>query len=103
MANQLTLNPVILTGTMATSYKAATATTLGTLFTVRVQQIRWFDTIAVGDVALIIDPQTGNHLLSLRCITAGQAIVVDWSAQPRLWRDFQVIQHDSGRLYIYLA
>ncbi len=103
MANLLNQNPVILTGLMSSSYKGATATSLGTLTTTRVQQVRWRNPITVGDVLLITDPQDGTNLLRLRCITAGQDIVVDWSGYPRLWRDFQAIQVDSGEVSIYLC
>ena len=103
MANILTRNPMLLTGTMSTSYKAAVATSLGTLTTLRVAQLRWFNPTLVDDQVLLTDPQDGSELLRLRCITAGQDIVVDWSARPHLWADFQAVQFDSGRLYIYIV
>lgn len=100
MANRLNTNPIMLTGTQ-TSYKAAVSATLGTLFTLKVTKIYWYNPTTIGDVALITDPQSGQELLRLRCETANQSQLVDWSAHPKLWRDFAAIQVDSGDLYIY--
>lgn len=100
MANTLTTNPIILSG-VQTSYKAAVASILGTLFTLRVEKIYWFQPATVGDEALIINPQSGQTLLRLRCEVAGQSQVIDWTANPKLWQDFGVNQLDSGSIEIY--
>jgi hypothetical protein len=106
MANVLTTNPIRIDSVMATSYKAAVALSLGTLFTLIVHQVRWLNPITggaggTGDEVLIIDPQSGQELLRLHAVTAGAEVVADWSAQPRLWRDFQVVQLGSGRVDIF--
>lgn len=100
MANSLTTNPISLTTTQ-TSYKGAVASSLGTLFTLRIQKVYWYDPNAVGDVVLIIDPGSGIELLRLRCETAGQSQVIDWTNSPKLWRDFACDQLDSGTVKIY--
>jgi hypothetical protein len=101
MANLLNQNPIILTGIMASSYKALVAATLGTLFTLRIEKIYWRSPIVAGDQLLIVDPGSGNTLAHMRCENAQQSQVLDWNANPRLWRDFQVVQLDSGELEIY--
>jgi hypothetical protein len=100
MANLLTRNPIVLTTTQ-TSYKAAVAATLGTLFTLMIEKVYWEDPITVGDGVLIESPDSGAELLTLRCETAGQSQVIDWTNKPKLWRDFACVQMDSGSLKIY--
>lgn len=100
MANALNQNPIILTGTQ-TSYKAAVATSLGTLFTLKIEKFYWEDPITIGDQVVLIDPQSGAEKLRLRCEVAGQSQVVDWTAAAKLFNDFAVVQLDSGKLYIY--
>jgi len=86
---------------MAQSYKAAVAATLGTLFTLRVEKIYWFNPAAIGDVVNIGDPISGLTLLNLRCEVANQTQVIDWTPNPRLWQDFEIDTFGSGTLYIF--
>ena len=99
MANILTRNPIYIETPLA-SWKAAVAGSIGTLITLRVKQIRWVGPNAVGDQLEIVDPQSGNQLLLAICSTAKVDTVIDWSAKPVLWTDFQVLL-SSGRVYIY--
>lgn len=101
MATNLNVNPIHVEGVMATSYKSSVATTQGTLITLLVTQLRWLDVGAVGDELLIVDPGSGQELVHEFVSATRSEIVVDWSASPRLWRDFQVVQIGSGRLDIY--
>lgn len=100
MGNLLNQNPIMLTNTQ-TSYKAAMAATLGTLFTLRIEKIVWENPGATGHVALIIDPATGNNIARLIAQGAGIPQILDWSAKPKLYSDFAVVQLDSGILQIY--
>jgi len=100
VSNSLNTNPIVTTGAQS-SYKAAVAASLGTLFTLRVREIRWLSPNNVGDVLLITDPQSGQELCRLVCSTAKQDVVEDWNANPHEWRDFAVTQQDSGRAYIH--
>lgn len=101
MSNNLTSNPIVITGSMASSYKASVAASLGTLFTLVVEKIYWENPATPGDQVLIGDPGSGQTLLNLRCETANQSQIVDWTANPRLWRDFEINTFNSGTLYIY--
>lgn len=112
MANILNANPMVITGSMATAYKAAlnaiTSPTpegvlrgLGTLRTLIIEKIYWFNPINVGDQVTIGDPQSGETLLNLRCEVANQSQLVDWTANPKIWTDFQIDVFSSGTLYIY--
>jgi len=99
MANLLTHNPIVIEGVLA-SYKAGVTAQLGTLSTLRIESIYWLQPNLVGDVALIVDPQNGNELFRARCEVAGQSQYFTFR-KPRLWRDFSMVQLDSGRIYIY--
>ena len=93
---------------MSTSYKASVLSTLGSLFTIRIAKIRWLAPQNAGDTLLIIDPQDGTELVRLvgqqsATATLKQDVVEDFLAAPKIWRDFQVVQIDSGRCYIHLA
>ena len=101
MSNLLTANPMVITAAMASGYKALVASSLGTLSTLRIDKIYWENPLTAGDTVTIIDPQDSIAMLPLRCEVAGQSQVIDWSARPKLWRDFQVSQISSGTLYIY--
>lgn len=103
MANNLNVSPIYVDTAFGGSFKASVSTTLGTLFTLRVSQVRWVGPANAGDQAEIVDPQGGNQLLLMRCDVAGKDQIADWSAAPRLWRDFNVPQLSSGKLYIYLV
>lgn len=101
MANSLATNPIVLDSAFQ-SYKGQVAATLGTLFTLIVTRVRWVGPANVGDQAVIDDPQGGEQLLLMRNTTAnGPDLVEDYSASPRIWRDFSLAQLGSGKLYIY--
>jgi hypothetical protein len=102
MANNLNVNPAVFTTTSG-SYKAAVSASQGTFLTVLVEKIYFFNPNAVGDTALITDPNTGETLLRLRCEVANQSQLVDWTAKPKRWADFAVPELDSGTLYVYFA
>lgn len=99
MANILTRCPIYVDTAFA-SYKAVVAAALGTLFTLRVFSVRWVGPAAAGQVVEFIDPQSGNQLYAMTSASAGQDVLADWSAAPRLWADFGVPQVPSGKLYI---
>ena len=99
--NLLTRNPIIVVAPMASSYKSAVATTLGSLFTLQVAKIQWSDAVSVNDFVRIIDPGSGELLQEIQNVAANSNYFIDFSARPRLWRDFRVSQIDSGTLYIY--
>lgn len=99
MANALTRTPIVIDTAFA-SYKAAVAATLGTLFTLRVYSVTWVGPGAAGHQAEIVDPQGGGQLLLMNAVAAGQDVVRDWSAAPRLWADFGVPIIQSGKLFI---
>jgi hypothetical protein len=102
MANSLTTNPIVLTQAMTSGYKAGVAASLGSpLGPVRVEKIYWENPGTVGDTIILVDPQTGRTLIALRCEVAGQSQLVDWTAAPVLWRDFQAQTVGSSTVYIY--
>jgi hypothetical protein len=99
MANNYVVNPIRIDTSFA-SYKGQVAATLGTLFTLIVIKVRWVGPGAVGQVD-IVDPQGGEQLCALQNSSAnGADIEEDFSASPRLWRDFSV-NLPSGVLFIY--
>ena len=113
MANLLNQNPIIITGSMATSYKAQVAggigaaprnlpTGQGTLLTLVVEKIYWRNPASVGDTISIGDPISGLELANLRCEVNGQSQVLDWTANPKIWQDFEINSFPSGTLYIYV-
>jgi hypothetical protein len=99
MANLLFQNPIIITGPQ-TSFKAAVAAVLGTLFTLRVARVEFYQPTAVGDTAIIIDPASGKEWLKFTCETALQSQILPVN---ELWSDFAVDQINSGTLKIFLA
>jgi tRNA A37 threonylcarbamoyladenosine synthetase subunit TsaC/SUA5/YrdC len=101
MSNSLVQNPIVISSAMTSGYKASVASSLGTLSTLRIDKIYWENPGTIGDTATIIDPQNLATMFALRCEVANQSQVIDWSARPKLWRDFQVSQISSGTLYIY--
>jgi hypothetical protein len=99
LANNYAVNPIRIDSSFV-SYKAQVATLLGTLFTLIVTKVRWVGPGAVGQVD-ISDPQGGEQLCALQNSSAnGPDIEEDFSASPRLWRDFSV-NLPSGVLLIY--
>ena len=102
MANNLLVNPVQIEVPMTSSYKGATAASLGTLTTLLIEKILWLTPTTIGDGALIDDPANGTEIARFRAEVAGQSQVLDWTSHPRLVSDFIVPQINSGRLKIYL-
>lgn len=102
MANNLTSNPIVITGSMATSYKAQVAASLGTLFCIKVERIRWVQAPATSSIS-IGDPASGLVLWAAANPSA-TAIDIDgdFTADPRLWRDFEINAFPGGTLYIYI-
>jgi len=101
MSNLLNQNPIILTATLA-SYKAAVATSQGsTIGPLRVTKVYWLDPATIGDQAILVDPRTGNVLEQFRCEVAGQSQIIH--PKVPLWKDFELLQIDSGTIEISLA
>ena len=108
----LQANPIVITGSMATSYKTQLAaaapnagknnTSYGTLTTLIVEKIYWANPASVGQSITIGDPISGLTLAYLQCEVAGSAILLDWQSNPKIWQDFELNSMPSGTLYIYL-
>jgi hypothetical protein len=100
MSNLLATNPIILTATMGSTFQASLPTINQRPY-ILVEKVLWETPATPGDTVAIVD-SNGNVLLPLTCEVASQSQIVDWSAHPRIWRDFQVSTLASGTLYIYL-
>ncbi len=99
MANLYNQNPIRIDTSFA-SYKGQVALTLGTLFALIVTKVRWIGPGAVAEL-VIEDPQSGVQLCALQNSSAnGPDLEEDFSASPRLWRDFSVVL-PSGVVFIY--
>jgi hypothetical protein len=111
VANNLLVNPMVITSSVAPSYKTQLAaaspnagknnTSYGTLTTLLIEKAEWNNPANVGDTITIGDPQSGATLLQMRCEVAGSAILVDWQANPRLWLDWELNAMPSGTLYLF--
>jgi hypothetical protein len=111
MANNLVANPMVITGSLATSYKAQLAaanpgaginnTSFGTLHTLLVDRIEWLSPATIGDTVTIGDPVSGAVLDKFVCETALQSQVHDFTPYPRVWQDFELNSMPSGTLYIF--
>lgn len=111
MANNLVANPMVITGSLATSYKTQLAaaspnagvqnTSYGTLHTLLVDRIEWLSPATIGDSVTIGDPNSGAVLDKFVCETALQSQVHDFSPYSRLWNDFEINSMPSGTLYIW--
>lgn len=101
MANALTRNPVEIDTAFA-SYKAATASTLGVLTTLRIAKIRWVGPAAAGQQVEFIDPAGGNQLSILTSGSASTDVEQSFDASPRIWADFGVPQVPSGKILVFL-
>jgi hypothetical protein len=101
MANNLLANPMVITSSMSQGYKAATASALGSPTLLKIEKIYWENPANSGDTISIGDPASGLILLVLRCESANQSQIVDFTANPKLWRDFEINSVPSGTLYIY--
>lgn len=111
MANNVTRNPAIITGSLA-SYKTSLAaavpgaginnTSFGTLQTLIVERLKWSNpgnsqTLSIGD------PNSGEVLEFLRSDSSGDDVIVDMTSNPKLWDDFSVNAFaGGGTLYVYL-
>lgn len=99
MANIYNQNPIRIDTSFA-SFKSQAAALLGALFTLIVTKVRWVGPGATGEL-VIDDPQGGEQLLVMNNSSAnGPDLVEDFSASPRLWRDFGV-SLPSGILLVY--
>ena len=104
--------PIEITGEMATSYKTQLAaaspnaginnTSYGTLTVLKVTKVYWFNPGSVGDTVTFGDPISGKTLLALRCEVANQSQIIDWTADPQIWQDFEMTQTGSGTGTIYV-
>jgi hypothetical protein len=94
-------NPIVLTGSMAQGYKAATASALGTLRTLIVTRIRWVNP-GISQSISIGDPVSGLILWAAKSNTAGEDVVEDFSADPQVWQDFEInVFPANSSVYIY--
>lgn len=100
MANLLLQNPIILVTTQ-TDYKAAVLSTLGAFVPLMIRRVLWLNPKNAGDKVILIDPQSGSHLLDLVASTNVPPVILDWSAGPKQWANFACIQFDSGELQIF--
>lgn len=100
MANALTRNPIEI-DTPFTSWKAAVASILGTLITLRVSEIRWVGPAAAGQQVEFIDPQGGNQLAILTSGSASTDVDQSFNANPRIWADFGVPILPSGKILVF--
>jgi hypothetical protein len=114
-------NPIVVTGSMATSYKTQLAAAVpnagiygiagkgagvitgsyGTLTALKIAKIEWLSPVTVGDQVNIGDPNSGLTLLNLVCEVALQSQIIDWTASPVLWNDFEIDRMNSGTLYLW--
>jgi len=104
MANDYISNPILIDTAFSEGWKAEVAATLGSPLTLMVTKVEWYKPVTIGDQVKILDTsQASTDLLDFTCETALQSQVMDWTARPILWRDFQVTQIDSGVLKIWYA
>jgi hypothetical protein len=100
MSNILTTNPIYLDQPLS-SYKASIASTLGMLTgPVVITKIRWISPSA-GQTLELVDPQGGAPLAMLTSVAGGGDIEEDFSASPRVVRDFGVPNVPSGKVFIF--
>lgn len=100
MANKLNTNPIFIDTVMISGYKGQVASSLGTLFTLKVEKIQWEGAVTNGDVVTIVDPVTDNVLAQMTAVAAG-TYFLDWVANPKIWQDFRVSALSSGHLWIF--
>lgn len=101
--SNLLVNPIVITAPMGAGYKASTSAALGSFQYLLVEKLYWLNPVTVGDLVVIEDLIAGNTLAEMRCETAGNSQMIDWTAKPKRWADFQVTTLGSGTLFIYLA
>ena len=98
--SNLLANPAIITAPMSGTFQSLLPAINQRPYLL-VEKVLWETPVTPGDTVSIVDAQ-GNVLLPLTCEVASQSQIVDWSAHPKIWRDFQVSTLASGILYIYL-
>lgn len=101
MPNYYNQDPVSLDTAMTGGYKAAVASTQGSFIPLRVSKIVWHNPAAAGNTFQIADPTSGTVLFEAIAAVAGQDVVLDFNANPKVVRDFQLTQISSGTLLIY--
>jgi hypothetical protein len=109
MSNLPNQNPIYLDSTMPSSWRATqtlnTGTLPGTTFPaqpgIRVTKILWTGMTAQTHQIIIVEPKSGITLFNAQ---AGGELAdqeYDYTNQAANWRDFQLTQIDSGKLYIW--
>lgn len=101
--SNLLVNPLVITATMASGYKASTLAALGSFQYLLVEKLYWYKPVTPGDQCVVEELTAGNILAQFNCETANNSQLIDWTAKPKRWADFQVTKLDSGVLYVYLA
>lgn len=111
MANNLVANPMVINSSLATSYKAQLAaaspnaginnTSYGTLHSLIILKLLWLSPATIGDSITIGDPVSGETLDKFVCEAALQSQIHDFTADPRLWTDFEINSFPSGTLYVW--
>jgi hypothetical protein len=92
-------NPVIVTSTMATSYKAQLlAAGYGAFNTCQIKKIHW---VGQSSGSFVIENDDGSVIAAGAYVSPDQTI--DFTSSPKRVADFQVTTLSSGTLYIYLA
>ena len=112
MANNVTRNPITITGSLP-SFKTALAAAVpnaginsssyGTLQTLIVERIVW-STPGNSNSLSIGDPNSGEVLELLRSDSSGDDVIRDLTANPKIWDDFSVNSFPNSpnaTLFIY--
>ena len=103
MSNNLFVNPIVLTGSTATSYKTqmAAAGKIGTLFTLIVTRIRWVNP-GISQLLSIGDPISGAILFTCKSNSVGEDVDFDFTADPLMWQDWELnALPGGGTILIY--
>lgn len=93
---------MVITGSV-TGYKAAVASSIGTLFTLKVERILWVNP-PISSSLSIGDPVSGEVLWTRNTSstsTTSPDIDEDWTENPKLWTDFAIDIFPGGTLYIF--
>ncbi len=92
--NNFLSSPIIVSASMSQSYKAATASALGTLRTLIVQKLRW-ENPGASQTLSIGDPISGNILALLKSNASGEDVIEEFIPE-RLWSDFEINSLPAG-------
>ena len=65
------------------------------------EKIEWLSPVTIGDTIIIGDPISGLELAKFVCEVALQSQILDWTANPRIWQDFEINSVPSGTLKIW--